>query len=200
MQLTMLRSLKFVALVAATAMLLAAAHAQTKKPDADADIMRKAPPRAEGEGPFPHLILRGATLIDGTGAPPVGPVDIVIEKNRITKIVNVGFPGVPLTDKIPASKSFRPKAGPGDKELDVTGMYVLPGFINAHVHIGPVHSTGAEYIFKLWLGHGITTVREVWGENGIAWTLDERRQERAQRDYRAAHQGLHRVRHACQRR
>jgi hypothetical protein len=136
--------------------------------------MQKAPPRAEGDGPFPHLILRGAILIDGTGAPPVGPVDIVIEKNRITRIVNVGFPGVPLADKIPASNSYRPKAEPGDKELDVTGMYVLPGFIDAHTHIGPVHSTGAEYIFKLWLGHGITTIREVWGENGVDWTLDQR--------------------------
>ena len=149
--------------------------AQTKTPaSADSDVMAKAPPRAEGEGPFPHLILRGATLIDGTGAPAVGPVDIVIEKNRITQIVNVGFPGLPLTDKIPASKKFRPKASPGDKELDVTGMYVLPGFINAHTHIGPEHATGAEYIYKLWLGHGITTIREVWGENGVDWMLDQR--------------------------
>jgi hypothetical protein len=40
-----------------------------------------APPRRadEGEGPFERLIIRGATLIDGTGAPPVGPMDIVIE-------------------------------------------------------------------------------------------------------------------------
>jgi imidazolonepropionase-like amidohydrolase len=163
------------AFLLAAAPLLSAAAQSGKGPSAAADdIMRKAPPRAEGEGPFPHLILRGAILIDGTGAPPVGPVDIVIEKNRITKIVNVGFPGVPLADKIPASKKSRPKAEPGDKELDVTGMYVLPGFINVHTHIGPVHSTGAEYIYKLWLGHGITTVREVWGENGVNWTLDQR--------------------------
>src|SRR5881398_1155646 len=37
----------------------------------------------EGDGPYERLILRGATLVDGTGAPPIGPVDIVIEKNRI---------------------------------------------------------------------------------------------------------------------
>ena len=29
-----------------------------------------------------QLILRGATLINSTGAPPLGPVDIVIEKNE----------------------------------------------------------------------------------------------------------------------
>src|SRR5450631_507829 len=118
-------------------MLNSQAQSNRKAPEGVDDVMQKAPPRNEGEGPFPRLILRGATLIDGTGAPPVGPVDIVIEKNRIAKIVNVGFPGLPLTDKIPASDKFRPKAGTGDKELDVTGMYVLPGFVNAHVHIGP---------------------------------------------------------------
>ena len=44
-----------------------------------------APDRAEGIGPFPQLIIRGATLINGTGSPPFGPVDIVIEHNRIVK-------------------------------------------------------------------------------------------------------------------
>ena len=53
-------------------------------------------PTGEGEGPFDRLIIRGATLIDGTGAPPRGPVDIVVERNRITRIADVGFPGVPI--------------------------------------------------------------------------------------------------------
>src|SRR5215208_5022905 len=48
-----------------------------------------APPRAEGEGPFKRLILRGVTLINGTGAPPIGPVDIVIEQNRIVQVASV---------------------------------------------------------------------------------------------------------------
>jgi len=39
----------------------------------------EAPERARGEGPYDRLVIRGATLIDGTGAPPRGPVDIVIE-------------------------------------------------------------------------------------------------------------------------
>src|SRR5262245_10018260 len=57
---------------------------------------RQAPARHEGEGPFPKLIIRGATLIDGTGGPPRGPVDIVVEGNRITDIAGVGFPNVPI--------------------------------------------------------------------------------------------------------
>ena len=58
------------------------------------DDPRVAPKRREGEGPFPRLIIRGTTLIDGTGAPARGPVDIVIENNRITNIASVGYPGV----------------------------------------------------------------------------------------------------------
>ena len=50
----------------------------------------KAPEVKEGDGPYPQLIIRGVTLIDGTGSPPVGPVDIIIKQNRIERIVNVG--------------------------------------------------------------------------------------------------------------
>ncbi|HEX4494783.1 MAG TPA: amidohydrolase family protein [Thermoanaerobaculia bacterium] len=128
-----------------------------------------APPRAEGEGPFKRLILRGVTLIDGTGAPAIGPVDIVIEKNRIVEVDEVGSPGVtPDPEK-------RPKAGAGDREMDLHGMYVLPGFIDMHGHIGgKEQGTPAEYVFKLWMGHGITTVRDPGSGNGIDWTLDQK--------------------------
>jgi hypothetical protein len=128
-----------------------------------------APPRAEGDGPYDRLILRGVTVIDGTGAPPLGPVDLVIRKNRIAEIVGVGNPGMPID---PAG---RPKAGPGDKEMDLQGMYVLPGFIDMHGHTGgKEQGTPAEYVFKLWMGHGITTVRDPGSGNGLAWVLDQK--------------------------
>ena len=60
-------------------------------------------PAGEGEGPFERLILRGVTLIDGTGAPPQGPVDIVIARNRILEVRSVGYPNLPI----------RPDARPG---------------------------------------------------------------------------------------
>ena len=41
------------------------------------------------EGPFEQLIIRGITLINGNGAPPRGPIDLVIEKDKIVKIVTV---------------------------------------------------------------------------------------------------------------
>ena len=36
------------------------------------------------KGPFNQLIIRGATLINGNGAPPISPVDITVENNKIT--------------------------------------------------------------------------------------------------------------------
>ena len=105
-----------------------------------------------------QLILRGATIINSTGAPPLGPVDIVIEKNIITKIQNVGYPGVPIND------DRRPKLSKNGVEINCEGSYILPGFIDTHGHIGG-RSQGAnpDYVFKLWMSHGVTTIREPGG-------------------------------------
>lgn len=118
------------------------------------------------EGPFPQLIIRGVTLINGNGAPPRGPIDIVVENNKIVDIQVVGYPGVEIDN------SKRPQLKPGGKELDCTGMFLLPGFIDMHTHIGGV-SQGADYdyVFKLWMAHGVTTVREVGGR-GLNWSKD----------------------------
>lgn len=129
----------------------------------------KAPDRKEGEGPWPQLILRGATLINGTGAPAIGPVDIVIENNRISSVNTVGYPGMPIKE------AKRPKLKSGGKEMDCTGMYILPGFIDMHGHIGgESQGTPAEYVFKLWMAHGITTVRDPGSFNGLDWVLDQK--------------------------
>jgi imidazolonepropionase-like amidohydrolase len=119
-----------------------------------------------GEGPFNQLIIRGVTLINGDGSPPRGPVDIVVENNIITKIQVVGYPGVEIKE------NDRPKLKSGGKELNASGMYILPGFIDMHGHIGGV-AQGADwdYVFKLWMAHGITTIREPSGRS-IDWTLD----------------------------
>jgi imidazolonepropionase-like amidohydrolase len=129
-----------------------------------------APLVQEGEGPFQELILRGGILIDGTGAPPIGPVDIVIRNNRIHRVQSVGNPGLRIED------ARRPRATSGAREIDVSGSYILPGFIDMHAHIGgSSQGTPAEYVFKLWLGHGITTIRDPGSGNGVDWTLDHKK-------------------------
>ncbi|MDH3224239.1 MAG: amidohydrolase, partial [Gemmatimonadota bacterium] len=86
------------------------------------------PDRVEGEGPFERLIIRGAIVIDGTGAPPRGPVDIVVEGNRIARIVGVGVPGRPI------AQDGRPQGA--TREIDAEGQYVMPGFVDLHLHTG----------------------------------------------------------------
>ena len=113
-----------------------------------------------GEGPFNQLIIRGVTLINGDGSPPRGPIDIVVEGNKITKIQVVGYPGVKINE------SRRPKLKSGGKEIDANGMYLLPGFIDMHGHIGgKAQGANPEYVFKLWMAHGVTTVRQPSGIN-----------------------------------
>jgi hypothetical protein len=112
-----------------------------------------APDRQQGEGagPFQKLVLRGGTLIDGTGSEPRGPVDIVITNRRITQIRDV--PGDVNAPRPPFD---------ADHEIDARGMDIMPGFIDMHVHAGEApKNPEAEYPYKLWLGHGVTTVRGV---------------------------------------
>jgi len=131
--------------------------------------VQKAPQRTSGEGPWPQLIIRGVTLINGNGAPPTGPVDIVVEKNKIVNIKTVGYPGVAIDPE------KRPKLKEGGYELDANGMYLLPGFVDMHGHIGgSSQGADAEYVFKLWMAHGITTVRDPSAGNGLDWVLDQK--------------------------
>src|SRR5437870_3967196 len=135
----MKRILPIAMFVASAALAQNPAYAPDRRPD-------------EGEGPFQRLIIRGATVVDGTGAPPVGPVDIVIEGNRIREVRSVGFP------KLPIKADGRPKDA--TREIDGTSLWVLPGFVDLHGHIGGMEQgTTAEYVFKLWMAHGVTTVR-----------------------------------------
>ncbi len=164
-----MRNLKIRPTIWVACMLLATATnnvAASSKPEP----IQSAPPRAEGEGPFKRLILRGVTVVDGTGAPPRGPVDVVIQGDRITRVASVGNPGVPIVD------SDRPQAEDGDRVVDLQGMFVLPGFVDMHGHIGgKEQGTPAEYVFKLWMAHGITTIRDPASGNGVDWVVEHKR-------------------------
>ena len=133
----------------------------------EATEMIPAPERADqGDGPFERLIIRGVIVIDGAGAPPQGPIDLVIEGNRIAEVRGVGAPGALIDD------TRRPQTA--TREIDAQGMYVMPGFVDLHTHIGGVpKAPEAEYTFKLWMGHGVTTVRDAGG-GARDWVLRER--------------------------
>lgn len=112
----------------------------------------------EGAGPFGRMIIRGATLIDGSGAPPEGPVDIVVEGNRIA--------GIYRGDARVATPAN------ADHVIEAEGMYVMPGFVDTHGHNGdPGKAPNASYGYRLWLAHGVTSVRGVsfyFGPNNMS--------------------------------
>lgn len=64
------------------------------------------------------LLLTGATLIDGLGGDPVSDAAVTVENDRITAV-------------------GKATAVPADADLvDLSGLTLLPGLIDAHVHIG----------------------------------------------------------------
>lgn len=125
----------------------------------------------ESEGPFEKLIIANAFVIDGTGAPPQGPVTLVVEGDRITEIRGGGTTGM---------MGEQTQSEAGTKVIDAAGKYVMPGLIDAHFHLGtPTHAyagalTDPEYVLKLQLAHGVTTVRDVGAMMGLEWTLEHK--------------------------
>jgi cytosine/adenosine deaminase-related metal-dependent hydrolase len=124
------------------------------------------PARADGDGPFDRLVLHGGIVIDGTGAVPAGPMQIVIEKNRITQVRSVGTPGMPVPPP--------PQARAGEKVVDVTGMYVMPGFIDMHEHVASSAVKPGDYFYKLLMAHGVTSVRDVGSGGDLNWAIDQK--------------------------
>ena len=86
------------------------------------------------------LTLVNGTLIDGTGADPLLDAALVIQEGRITAVG-------------PRAEINLPD---GAKIIDVQGATILPGFINAHVHLG-----FDEKKLEAWAQGGVTTVRDL---------------------------------------
>jgi len=112
-----------------------------------------------------RIVIRNATVVDGSGKPAAGPYDIVVESGLIAQIVPID----PVAPK--AGEGRRPAQG--DLEIDASGKYVLPGLINVHAHTQDErggNSQPVEYNMKMWLACGITTVRDVLStKKTLAW-------------------------------
>ncbi|MEO7998571.1 MAG: amidohydrolase family protein, partial [Gemmatimonadaceae bacterium] len=127
-------------------------------------------------GPLPvhatrvkRLVIRNATIIEGNGTPAEGPKDIVVEGNVITQILTL--------DATAVRNGTQRRVPAGDAEIDATGKYVLPGLINIHGHVQDDRAgipQPLEYQMKLWLGLGITTVRDVSSETEKTIAMRER--------------------------
>lgn len=126
---------------------------------------------------YDRLLIRNAMVVDGAGNPARGPMDIVVEGPTIASI----RPARPISEfartapRTEAERSTRPRAGDEyDRVIDATGMYVTPGLVDLHGHI-MFGRNGLpwpkDYVYKLWLAHGITTVREPGSGEGTDTTV-----------------------------
>ena len=99
--------------------------------------------------PAAPLVFTHATVIDGTGAPPLADATIVVDGDRI-RSVRAHDEGSPPKDA---------------KVEDLRGRWVIPGLIDSHVHITDVEPDVAhyrEFLRALLLG-GVTGIRDMAG-------------------------------------
>jgi hypothetical protein len=99
------------------------------------------------------LLLTHVGLIDGTGAPLQKDMTIAIEGNRIADVYPAGS-----------------KPDPKDAQVrDLGGRYVIPGLIDAHVHIADIEPDIEHYrpfLRALLLG-GVTGLRDMAGDDRL---------------------------------
>ena len=100
-------------------------------------------------GPYKRLVIRNAMVIPGHGGPPAGPYDILIEGNTITQMVPF--------DPVTAERRGATERMSGDRIIDATGMYVMPGMFDLHTHIR-TQPMPLSYVYYLKLAMGVTTM------------------------------------------
>ena len=91
-----------------------------------------------------ELVIRGGTVVDGTGAPAM-IADVAVDGGRITEIGRVD--------------------GMGERELDADGLVVAPGWVDIHTHYDGQVTWDPELTPSSW--HGVTTV--VMGNCGVGF-------------------------------
>ena len=97
------------------------------------------------------VIYKGASLIDGTGAPMKKDIAIITKGERIVAIS-------PSADVSPAQAA-------GAQIVDTRGLYELPGLINSHVHLAsPPDRNYALALLRRDVYSGVTTVRDMAGD------------------------------------
>jgi N-acyl-D-aspartate/D-glutamate deacylase len=90
------------------------------------------------------LVIRGGTVVDGTGAPGFA-ADIAVDGGVITAIGNISTQG--------------------REEIDAGGKIVTPGFVDIHTHYDGQATWDSEMAPSSW--HGVTTV--VMGNCGVGF-------------------------------
>lgn len=97
------------------------------------------------------LVIKGGTLIDGTGKPPIEDAVIVIEGNRIKSVGT-------KRDETPVRNS---------RVIDVKGKTILPGFMDGHGHY-------EDFAGELYLHLGVTSCPDIEIFRDDYWSMAQR--------------------------
>ena len=90
------------------------------------------------------LVVRGGTIVDGTGAPAFTG-DLAVDGGVVTQVGRVD--------------------GEGREEIDAKGKLVTPGFVDVHTHYDGQVTWDPQLTPSTW--HGVTTV--VMGNCGVGF-------------------------------
>jgi imidazolonepropionase-like amidohydrolase len=121
-----------------------------------------------------RLVISGATIIDGRGGAPLSDGAVIIEAGRIGRVGPRSAVGIPA----------------GARVLDATGKFLLPGLIDAHVHLEDVGLSDVGELPAPWssperirelarinarldLAAGVTTVRDLGSTDLVLRLRDE---------------------------
>jgi imidazolonepropionase-like amidohydrolase len=111
-------------------------------------------------------ILKGATLIDGTGTLPKPNTTIVINGSKIMYVSN-------NTVNNYSVNSFAAK-----NVINLTGKYIIPGLFDMHAHVANVlknsyNQSESENMLRMLLAYGVTTIRNPGGPTEQSVALRE---------------------------
>lgn len=104
------------------------------------------------------LAFTHVTVIDATGAPPLGDMTVVIEGDQITGLAKTGRVTVPR----------------GSRVVDAKGKFLIPGLWDMHAHISYSH------FLKLNIANGVTGLREMGGSPAEFEAVREQRKRIAE--------------------
>src|ERR687898_1973618 len=117
------------------------------------------------------IILEGATVVDGTGDLPKPNTTIVINESRIAYLSSDTANNYDLN--FSAAKNV----------INLTGKYIIPGLFDMHAHVANVRKNSynqneSEYMLRMLLTHGVTTIRNPGGPTEQSVALRENVSER----------------------
>jgi imidazolonepropionase-like amidohydrolase len=120
--------------------------------------------QAQAQNETGVIILEGATVVDGTGHLPKPNTTIVINGSRIAS----------LSSNTANNYDF----SLAKNVINLTGKYIIPGLLDMHAHVANVRKNSynqneSEYMLRMLLAHGVTTIRNPGGPTEQSVALRE---------------------------